>query len=141
MHFFDIHNRFAWKPGSPPVAGQSNNNPIVSPIFDLQGIWGFEFQILCGALGSAGINIAVSGLEGNQANLSDGVAMVAASDIIGGAFPSIVQGVQDNTVVTIGYKPSIYRYIQFTLTPAGNSAALFIATAPIYRPKNYGLLM
>jgi hypothetical protein len=141
MHFFDLHNRHSWLAGSPPIATPIvNNTPQVSPIIDLQGLWGLELQYILGVLGTAASTYTLSGTQGNAANLSDGVAMVAAADIIGGVFPVYTQGIDDGFVRTVGYKCSTFRFVRFTLTPAGNATTAFVVSAFLAKPKNYGIL-
>ena len=35
---------------------------------------------------------------------------------------------------------STFRYVRFTITVTGNSGNIFLSTAFIARPKNYGIL-
>jgi hypothetical protein len=138
MHYFDIHNRFSFVKA---LSAQrlTDNTVLTTDILDLQGYWGLELLIQLGTLADADATFAVTGAMSNDSGMAGSVAMTA-TDLLGTLAGVSFQFDDDNKAKVIGYKPSIYRYVQFTITPTANSGNADLSATYILRSKNYGTL-
>jgi hypothetical protein len=128
-----------------PAAAVSNNTAIVSSLLDTLGYDSVTLVIAVGAAGTSSATFTASLTEGNLANGSDQAA-VAAYEVTNGVtvysnpppYAAIgagltlasFTGAATNSVFKLAYVGNS-RYIQLTITPAGNSAAAFISAVAI----------
>ena len=124
----DFHNRHAVVRAISPVS-VADNTAQVSQIIDTQGFNSLEFAILLGSLADADATFAVTLEHGDQANLSDTVA-VPSTQVLGTLATASFDFSADDTTRKIGYGGN-KRYVRLTITPANNSAAAVIAVCAI----------
>jgi hypothetical protein len=125
----DLLNTINIRPAIQPTGGASDNVAINSAIIDTTGFEQLVFAIITGTLASAAATFAVTITHGDQANLSDGVA-VPADMINGTAALAGFNQADDGICRKIGYVGD-KRYVRLTITPTGNNAAAPIAAIAI----------
>lgn len=122
---FDLMNKITPARGISPAAAVTDNTAIVSEIFDTRGFHAIMFLILLGALADTDATFTVLMEEGDQADLSDAVA-VADSDLNGSEELAGFTFEHDDGLRKLGYIGS-KRYVRVTITPAGNTGNAFVA--------------
>lgn len=130
----DLHNNIAPKRVISPVS-VADNTAQVGQIIDRQGFESLEYLILTGSLGDAACTFTVLLEDGDNASLTDNVA-VADSYLLGTeALASFTQA-SDDKVFKLGYT-GVKRYTRLTITPADNAtASLIAAVAVLGHPAN-----
>ena len=107
----------------------SDNTALVGQVVDKQGYDSLTFVIATGALADADATFAVALEHGDQANLSDAVA-VPAADLIGTVAEAGFNFADDDKTRKIGYQGA-RRYVRVRITPANNSAAANICAVAV----------
>ena len=125
MAKFDLHNHINLKRGISPAAAGTDNTAFVSQIVDTRGYGSVEFAILTGSLADADATFTVLVEDGDQANLSDAVA-VADAELLGTEAQASFTFSDDDKVFKIGYVGN-KRYVRVTITPANNTGNAFVA--------------
>lgn len=133
----DLHNNLAFERAISPLT-VSDNTPLVSQIIPLKEASALEFVVAAGALVDADATFTVLVEHGDQADLSDAVA-VDDQDLLGLEADASFQFDDDNTVRSIGYVGS-KGFARLTLTPAANTGAASIAVIAVRKPLLRGHL-
>lgn len=140
MH--ELHNNLQADLGAAPVV-LTDNTPVASKIFDMQGYRSIEFYVLTGTIADADATFAVAVTHG------DAVDSVSAPTSItdSGAAPAdcllgslVTDGftfAADNAVKRVGYSPDKgagKRWVRCTVTPSGNSGNAPLAILAVRLP-------
>ncbi|HYF87421.1 hypothetical protein [Azospirillum sp.] len=104
---------------SPQAAG-TDNTAFVSQIIDVQGFDSLTFVILSGALTDTNATFAVLVEHGDDAALSDAMA-VPDDNLLGTEVLADMTYADDSETRKIGYLGS-KRYVRLTVTPSGNDS-------------------
>lgn len=118
-----------------PAAAKTDNTPFVSQIIDLSGFSMLVFAILLGSLADADATFTVLVEHGDQANLSDAVA-VSDTSLTGSEAAAGFDFSADNKVRKIGYVGS-KRYVRLTVTPANNAGDVYLSAVAILSGGRY----
>lgn len=110
-----------------PQAARTDNTAIVSQVIPVAGYDGCVFAIQTGVNTDADATFAITMDHGDAANLSDAVAVPAASLTGTLALAGFNFG-DDNETRKIGYVGS-KSYVRLTITPTGNAAGDIFVTA------------
>lgn len=123
----DLHSNITPVQLIAPVAARTDNTAIVSDIIDRQGYEGLAFILNIGTNTDANAEFTVLVEHGDEANLSDAVA-VADTGLNGTeALASFTAAADDDSVRKIGYVGG-KRYTRVTITPSGNdSGNIFVS--------------
>lgn len=121
----DLINNIDMKRALSPAAATTDNTPYVTQILDRRGAESLALAIILGALADADATFAVTMDHGDQANLSDAVA-VPADQLNGTLALAGFDFSADNAIRKIGYLGG-KRYIRATITPANNTGSVQIA--------------
>jgi len=114
---------------SPATQATDNDTAFVSQIIDTQGFESCLFAIAIGSLADSNATFAVLVEDGDDASLTDNAAVVD-SQLIGTEALAGFQFDDDNEVRSIEYI-GIKRYVRLTITPSGNTGAVFLAAVAI----------
>lgn len=122
---------------APVAAAQTDNTAIVSQIANVQGYDSLTLLISTGTLADADATFTLLMEHGDQANLSDAVAVPDAM-LIGTESQASFTFSADNAVFKIGYNGP-RQYVRATITPANNTGAapivmIWIHGHPLYAP-------
>lgn len=118
-----------------PAAAKTDNTPFVSQIIDLSGFSMLVFAILLGSLADVDATFTVLVEHGDQANLSDAVA-VPDVNLTGSEASAGFDSSADNKVRKIGYVGT-KRYVRLTVTPANNAGDVYLSAAAILSGGRY----
>ncbi len=118
----DLSSNLHFKQAFPPVAAVTTNAVQTSTILDTLAFGGAVLALVIGALTGTSYTLAFS--ESNDPAMA-GANTVAATDLVGTAALASFTGTDPNECRKIGYIGS-KRYVQATVTPAGNTS-LFLA--------------
>lgn len=122
----DLMNQLDPKRALSPVAtAAADNVALITTILDMQGCRAAVLLILTGTLADGDATFTVTMVHGDQANLSDSVA-VAAADLVGTLALASFTFTADDGVRKVGYRGQ-RRFIRATITPLLNAAAAPIA--------------
>lgn len=133
MSLQDLHNNITPKPVIYPVS-VADNTAQVGQIIDHQGYDSAEYIVATGSLADADATFTVLLEEGDNAALSDAVAVADANLLGTEALASFIFS-DDNKCFKLGYKGN-KRYTRLTITPANNaSAAVLCAVAILGEPR------
>lgn len=119
-----------------PAAAVADNTPFVSQILDRRGADSAALIINIGALADADATFAVTLEHGDQANLSDAVA-VPADQMNGSLTLASFDFSADNALRKIGYIGS-KRYVRATITPSNNAGNAFVSAVWLLGCLNLG---
>lgn len=108
-----------------PAAATTDNTAFVSQILDRRGAESVALLLNIGALADVDATFAVTMEHGDQANLSDAVA-VPADQLNGTLSLAGFDFSADNALRKIGYVGG-KRYVRATITPSGNTGSTFIS--------------
>lgn len=115
------------------AAAPDDNTPIVSPIVDTKDFERVMFAIVTGTLEDAAATFTTLLEESDDSGMS-GAAGVADADMIGTEAAASFNQDADDSVFSLGYIGT-KRYIQATITPAGNAAAAPIGILALGIPR------
>lgn len=121
----DLANNLHFKPAFAPGAAVVDNTAQVSVILDTYGYGSAVLAMVTGTLTDTDATFAALLEESNAADMS-GANTVAATDMIGTAALASFTFADDIECRKIGYIGS-KRYIRATVTPANNTANLYLA--------------
>jgi hypothetical protein len=121
----DLINNIDMKRALSPAAATTDNTAYVSQILDRRGAESVALALILGALADADATFAVTMEHGDQANLSDAVA-VPADQLNGTLALAGFDFSADNAIRKIGYLGG-KRYVRATITPANNTGSVQIA--------------
>lgn len=111
----------------------ADNTPLVTPIIDTRDYDAVMWGLITGTLADADATFTVSMEEGDASNLSDGDA-VADTDMILTEADASFQYDDDQETRKLGYIGN-KRYVQLTVTPAGNSGSAPVAVFALGHKK------
>jgi hypothetical protein len=120
----DIANNVNLKPAFSPVAAVITNTVQTSTILDTYGFGSSMLALVTGTLSGAG-TFTVAFNESNDPAMA-GANAVAAVDMTGTTALASFDFSGNNVCRKIGYIGN-KRYVQATITPAGNTGNLFVA--------------
>jgi hypothetical protein len=123
----DLHNRIKVVRSISPVTGAIDNTAQVGQIVDHQGYEAVEYLVATGTLADVDATFTALLEVGDQANLSDAVAVPTADRL--GALPSFIFS-DDDKVFKVGYVGP-KRYSRLTITPAANTGAWGIGAVAV----------
>lgn len=126
MKNLDLFSKLSVQRAVSPVS-DGDNTALVSAIIDRQGFTALLFAIAIGSIADADATFDVLLEHGDQANLSDAVA-VPAAELQGSS--ADFQFDDDNETRKIGYVGN-RRYVCLTITPTGNAGAALISAIAI----------
>lgn len=130
----DLINNLDFKRALAPAAATTDNTPYVTQILDRRGAESVALALILGALVDADATFAVTMVHGDQANLSDAVA-VPADQLNGTLALASFDFSADNLIRKIGYLGG-KRYVQATITPSNNTGNVFLAAVWILGKLN-----
>ena len=124
----DLYNNIEVRRAESPVAAaQTNNDPIVSEVIDMQGFDSMVFAVALGTLADAAFT-TVFLLEESDTDFSG--SAVADADMDPVETVAAFDNDDDDEVRKIGYNGS-KRYVRLTITPSDNTGNLPIAIIAI----------
>jgi hypothetical protein len=126
MKNLDLFSKLSVQRAVSPVS-DGDNTALVSQIIDRVGFAGLLFAIALGSIADADATFDVLVEHGDQANLSDALA-VPAAELQGS--DADFQFDDDNETRKIGYVGN-QRYVRLTITPTGNAGAALISAIAI----------
>lgn len=115
------------------AAAIADNTPLVTPIIDTRDYDAVMWGLITGTLADADATFTVSMEEGDDSGLSDAAA-VADEDMILTEADASFQFDDDSETRKLGYIGN-KRYVQLTVTPAGNSGAAPVAVFALGHKK------
>jgi hypothetical protein len=133
----DFANSIEVRRAISPGVAVTGNTPFVSQIIDLAGFGKLVFAIQSGSLADADATFTTLVEHGDQANLSDAVA-VPDAQLTGSEAAASFTFADDNKVRKIGYVGS-KQYVRLTVTPANNTGDAYISAVAILASSRFGL--
>ena len=140
MH--ELHSNLQADLGAAPAV-ITDNTPMVSKIFDMQGFRSIEFYIQTGTLADADATFAVAVTHGDAVDsvsaptsITDSGA-AASERLLGTLVTDGFTFAADNTVKRVGYSPDKgagKRWVRCTVTPSGNSGNAPLAILAVRLP-------
>ncbi len=128
----DIHNNLTVRRCIDPQS-VSTNITLTGQIIDRKGYDALEFLITSGAIASGTAVFTTAIVHGDQANLSDAVA-VPSDQLLGSAAAASFTFASPNSQFRLGYAGG-KRYVQISITTTNNAlAALLAASAVLGNP-------
>lgn len=125
----DLANHIHFARCISPAAGATDNTPVVGIVVDGAGFDSLVYVINIGALPDADATFAALLEHGDQANLSDAVA-VPDVQLTGSEALASFTFADDNKLRKLGYVGT-KRYTRLTITPANNASASFISAIAV----------
>ena len=131
----DLHNNLAVK-NAFHTAAISSSTTTSGVILDLQGYDAVEFLMQMGNWTDGVYTPSI--VEGNAANLSDGVAVSNADNLFGSYAACATALNADDTVAKLGYRVGPFRYIRLDIVSSGvtTGTAALSATAILSNADN-----
>jgi hypothetical protein len=124
----DLFNNVAVRPAIAPVV-VSDNTAAVGAVIDRKGFGSLTYAIAAGTLADADATFAVLLEHGDEADLSDAVA-VPDADLLGTEAAAGFTFADDGETRKLGYIGP-RRFTRLTITPTGNSGSAPIAAVAI----------
>ena len=122
----DLYNNIEARRGESPLAiAQTNNDPIVTEIIDMQGFKSLVWLIVLGGLVDAAFTTVFLMEHGDDSGLSDAAAVPDSQMDPTEIVAAFDQG-DDDSVRKLGYVGE-KRFVRLTITPSDNTGDLSIA--------------
>ncbi len=122
----DLYNNIEARVAEVPIAtAQTNNDPIITEIIDMQGFKSLVFLVILGVLADAAFTTVVLIEESDDSGMSGANAVIDAQ-LDPTELVMAFDHDDDSSVRKIGYVGE-KRYVQMTITPSDNTGNLPIS--------------